>query len=102
MAEISILFTLATILFLSPFLSRYTHAPTPAIEIVLGTFAAYLGFLSDYYLFELIAHVGFFYLMFMAGTEVYLKIFLKTDKNIIKRGIIYLIVLYIISTLSVI
>lgn len=102
MAEISILFTIATILFLSPFLSRYTHAPTPAIEIVLGTLAAYLGFLSDYYLFELVAHVGFFYLMFMAGTEVDLKIFWTTDKAIIKRGLIYLLALYIISTLSVI
>jgi len=36
MAEISILFSIATILFLSPFLSRYMRIPTPAIEIILG------------------------------------------------------------------
>jgi len=101
MAEISILFTISAILFLSPFLSRYLRIPTPAIEIMLGTFAAYFGFLTDYYLFELVAHVGFFYLMFMAGTEVDLKMFLKIDKQLLKKGVLYLIFLYVISTISV-
>ncbi len=102
MAEISIIFSISAILFLSPFLSRYIKMPTPALEIILGMFAAYFGLISDYYLFELIAHVGFFYLMFMAGTEVDLKMFVKIDKSILKKGIIYLISLYILSTLSVV
>lgn len=101
MAEISILFTISVILFLSPFLSRYLRIPTPSIEIILGSFCAYYGFISDFYLFELIAHVGFFYLMFMAGTEVDLKMFLTMDKMILKKGVLYLIFLYIISSLSV-
>lgn len=102
MAEISIIFSIATILFLSPFLSRYLKIPTPAMEIILGTLCAYYGFLSDYYLFELLAHVGFFYLMFMAGTEVNLKMFIQIDKNLLKKGVLYLIFLYIISTISVV
>jgi len=101
MAEISIIFTISVVLFLSPFLSRYLRIPTPSIEIILGTLAASFGFIDDYYLFELIAHVGFFYLMFMAGMEVDLKIFANTDKNIIKKGILYLIFLYIIASFSV-
>jgi len=76
--------------------------PTVALEIILGMFAAYFGFVSDFYLFELVAHVGFFYLMFMAGTEVDLKIFIKIDKSLLKKGILYLLFLYIISTISVV
>jgi len=101
MSEISILFSISAILFLSPFLSRYLRIPTPATEIILGTLTAYFGFITDFYLFELIAHVGFFYLMFMAGTEVDLKMFVTIDKNLLKKGVIYLIFLYIISTISV-
>ena len=102
MAEVSIIFTISAILFLSPFLSKYIKMPTPALEIILGMFAAYFGFITDFYLFELVAHVGFFYLMFMAGTEVDLKMFAKIDKSLLKKGILYLIFLYIISTISVI
>jgi len=102
MAEISIIFTISVILFLSPFLARYIKMPTVALEIILGMFAAYFGFVSDFYLFELVAHVGFFYLMFMAGTEVDLKIFTKIDRSLLKKGILYLIFLYIISTISVV
>lgn len=101
MDEVKILFSISVILFLSPFLSRYLRIPTPSVEIILGAFCAYYGFVSDYYLFELIAHVGFFYLMFMAGTEVDLKIFMKMDKQLLKRAVVYLIFLYILSTLSV-
>ena len=102
MAEISIIFSISAILFLSPFLSRYMKMPTPALEIILGMFAAYFGFISDFYLFELVAHVGFFYLMFMAGTEVDLKMFAKIDKDLLKKGVLYLVFLYIISTISVV
>ena len=102
MAEVSIIFTISAILFLSPFLSRYIKMPTPALEIILGMFAAYFGFITDFYLLELLAHVGFFYLMFMAGTEVDLKMFASIDKSLLKKGILYLVFLYIISTISVI
>ncbi len=102
MAEVSIIFTISAILFLSPFLSRYIKMPTLALEIILGMFAAYFGFITDFYLFELLAHVGFFYLMFMAGTEVDLKMFTKIDKSLLKKGVLYLVFLYIISTISVI
>lgn len=102
MAEISIIFTISVILFLSPFLSRYLKIPTPSVEIILGTLAAYYGLISDFYLFELIAHVGFFYLMFMAGTEVDMKIFMKMDRKVLKKAVLYLMFLYILSSIAVV
>lgn len=102
MSEISIIFTISAILFLSPFLSRYTKMPTPALEIILGTVAAYIGFVSDHYLFELIAQFGFFYLIFMAGTEVNLRMFSKIDKSVLRKAVLYLMFLYIISAVAVI
>lgn len=101
MAEISIIFTLSVILFASPFFSKYLRIPTAPIEIILGMICAYLGFISDFYLFELTAHVGFFYLMFMAGSEVNLKMFTKINKVVLPKAIIYLMSLYILSALSV-
>lgn len=102
MAELSIIFTIAVILFLSPFLSKYLRTPTTVIEIVLGIAAAYFGLISEYYLFELVAQVGFLYLLFMAGTEVDLKIFLNLEKEVLKKAVIYLMFLYIIASLSVV
>ncbi|MBE0492295.1 MAG: cation:proton antiporter [Sulfurospirillum sp.] len=101
MAEIWILFSISSILFLSPFLSRYLYIPTPSVEIILGAIAAYYGFVNDFYLFELTAHVGFFYLMFMAGTEVDLKMFVSIPKDVLKKGVVYLLLLYIFSSISV-
>lgn len=102
MDEILIIFTISVILFLSPFLSRYMRIPTPALEIMLGMVAVYFGLIADLYLFELVAYFGFFYLMFMAGTEVNLKMFTKIDKSVLKKAVIYLMFLYIISTISIV
>ncbi len=97
MSEIVIIFTISVILSTSPFFSKYLHIPTPAIEIILGSIAAYFGFLSDHYLFKLLSEIGFFYLMFMAGMEVDLRIFTNKKSSIIKEGMLYLLLLYLIS-----
>ncbi len=99
MAELSILFSISAIIFLSPFFSKLLRIPIAPVEIILGCVAGYFGVLSENHLFEIIAEVGFFYLMFLAGTEVDLKDFLKIDKKILKQGILYLIILYCLSFL---
>jgi len=101
MHEIILIIAISVILSTSPFFSKYFHIPTPAIEIILGSLAAYFGFLSDNHLFELLSEVGFFYLMFMAGMEVDLRIFFNKKSSIIKEGALYLIFLYIISFVSI-
>ncbi len=101
MNDVIIIITISVILSTSPFFSRYFHVPSLVIEIILGSIAAYLGFLSDNTLFKLIAEVGFFYLMFMAGMEVDLRIFSNKKTSFIKEGILYLLFLYILSFLGI-
>jgi Kef-type K+ transport system membrane component KefB len=63
----------------------------------LGSFAGYFGFVGYNHLFELISEVGFFYLMFLAGAEVNLKVFRQADKITMQKGVMYIIFLYILS-----
>ena len=97
MDELSILMTISVIIFTSPYFSKVLRIPIPPIEIILGSLAGYYGFVSDYYLFELVAEVGFFYLMFLAGAEVNLNVFTITDRAILKQGLVYLTLLYLLS-----
>lgn len=100
MDELSILVTISVVIFLSPFFSKLLRIPIAPIEIILGAVAGYFGFLKEYHLFEVVAEVGFFYLMFLAGTEVDLKDFIKIDKKTLKLGVLYLALLYVLSFLT--
>ena len=101
MNDVVIIITISVILSISPFFSKYFHVPSLVIEIILGSVAAYLGFLAQNHLFKLIAEVGFFYLMFMAGLEVDLRIFSDKKTSFIKEGVLYLLFLYILSFLGI-
>ncbi len=101
MNEIVIIVTISAILSISPFFSKALRIPTPATEIILGMVASYLGLLKDEHLFELIAHLGFFYLMFLAGLEVDLRIFKSKKISFVRKGFIYLSLLYAISFLGI-
>jgi Kef-type K+ transport system membrane component KefB len=98
-SEVSIIVTISVIIFISPYLSKILHIPTTPLEIVLGSFAGYFGFVGYNHLFELISEVGFFYLMFLAGAEVNLRVFQKEDKSTIHMGMIYIALLYLLSFL---
>lgn len=99
---LSILVSISIIIFISPYFSKFLKIPIAPIEIMLGSVAGYFGFVdSDFHLLELISEVGFFYLMFLAGTEVDLRIFARTDKSILKLGILYLAMMYLLSALGV-
>ncbi len=99
--DVSIIVTLSLIIFISPYVSKILKIPTTPVEIVLGTVMGYFHFLGENQLFELIAEVGFFYLMFLAGTEVNLKLLLSMDKKLKSRGVIYLVLLYFFSFIMV-
>ena len=100
-SAVSIIVTLSIIIIVSPYLARITRIPTTPIEIVLGTVMGYFHFLGENYLFELIAEVGFFYLMFLAGAEVNLRTLLRMQNRVKVRGIIYLALLYLLSYITV-
>ncbi len=100
-SAVSIIVTLSIIIIVSPYLARITRIPTTPIEIVLGTVMGYFHFLGENYLFELIAEVGFFYLMFLAGAEVNLRTLLRMQNRVKVRGLIYLALLYLLSYITV-
>jgi Kef-type K+ transport system membrane component KefB len=63
----------------------------------MGSIFGYIGFLHDEHLFEIVAELGFLYLMFIAGTEINLKNVLKTPNSLKKKIVFYLIILYAFS-----
>ncbi|MEE3704419.1 cation:proton antiporter [Campylobacter sp. CX2-8023-23] len=95
--ELSILLVLAFIIFISPYISKITKIPIAPIEIILGIFCGFFGFIPHSEPFKIVAEVGFFYLMFLAGTEIDLKSFFKIEKSIIKLVLSYIAILYIIA-----
>ncbi len=95
--ELSILIVLAFIIFISPYFSKLTKIPIAPIEIALGIILGFFGLLPNNDLFEIVAKVGFFYLMFLAGTEIDLRSFFKIDKKVLKLILAYLSVLYVIA-----
>ena len=97
--EISIIITLSLIIFSSPLLSKITRVPTIPIEIFLGSIAVTIGMIQENYIFTLVAELGFLYLMFLAGLEVDLKKLLKISPTLLKKGLLYSILLYVFAVL---
>ncbi len=95
--NITLIITISLIIIFSPFLAKFLRLPTTPIEIILGSLLGYVGFLHDEHLFNLVAEFGFLYLMFIAGTEINLKNVLKTPASIMKKALVYLILLYTFS-----
>lgn len=96
------IFTIVTILFVSPFFAKLLRLPTAPIEIVFGAGAAYIALLDHTnHIFFLMSEIGFFYLMFLAGTEVNINILLKLDKKIFIKGSVYLFFIYLLSFIFV-
>ncbi len=89
---------IALLLVISPLLSKITKLPVVVVEILLGSIAAWLGFLNaDNEVFGKLAQIGFFYLMFLAGMEINLKNFSEQGGTLLKSAIIYFISLYSLS-----
>lgn len=97
--NVTLIITLSLIIVFSPFIARALKLPTTPIEIILGSLFAYVGFIHDEKLFELVAEFGFLYLMFIAGTEINLKNVLKTPPVTLKKTALYLVFLYAFSIL---
>lgn len=95
--DVLLLITLSLIVIFSPFIANLIKMPTTPVEIILGAVFGYIGFLHHHYLFELVAEVGFLYLMFIAGTEVDIKKVLRTNRTLMRRILIYLLLLYLFS-----
>ena len=95
--EVTLIITLSLVVMLSPFFAKIFKVPTTPVEIVFGAILGYVGLLHESHLFELVAEVGFLYLMFIAGTEVNIKSLLKTNISLMKRILVYIALLYLFS-----
>jgi len=93
-SSVIVIITLSLLVMFSPFLSRVTRIPVVVVEILLGSLAGYFGFLVETELFKIIAKVGFLYLMFLAGMEVNLKEFGFAKSSLLRRTVIYFVMLY--------
>ncbi len=83
---------------LSPIIARIFRLPTPVVEILLGSYAVWIGFLHvDNAVFKNLAKIGFLYLMFLAGLETDIQKFLAYKDRFLKKAILYFICLYSIS-----
>jgi len=96
--EISIIITISLIIFISPLLSKVLRLPTITVEIILGAFAAYFLFITEHEILELVAELGFLYLMFLAGLEVDLKKLVNISGTLLRKSILYNIILFAFAT----
>ena len=99
-AKIGAILAVSLILVFSPHLSRFLRLPTAPIEIVLGSLLALFGILQiSNENFSLIAHVGFLYLMFLAGLEVNLKNIFKMPRIYILQSFYFLGIMWGLAVL---
>ena len=96
-SDIYLILTLSLILWLSPTLSKYIRLPIPVVEIAVGSILAGIEIIHKNEYFDLIAEVGFLYLMFLAGLEVNLKKLTTAPLALIKKGLAYLVILGVLS-----
>ena len=89
-SNITLILTLSLLIWGSPFVAKFVRIPIPPVEIILGSVFAYIGLVSHNQYFDLIAEVGFLYLMFLAGMEVDLKQITKSPKNVIQKAILFI------------
>ncbi len=96
-SNIALILTLSLLIWGTPFVSKLVRIPIPPVEIILGSIFAYLGLVSHNQYFDLIAEIGFLYLMFLAGMEVDLKQLTKSPKDIIQKAILFVVFMSLFS-----
>ncbi len=92
--------TVSIIIISTPYFSKLIKLPLTPVEIILGSIAGYMGFIGHNEIFTLISEVGFLYLMFLAGSEVDLRVLKNIDIKLLKKGILYIAILYLLSFIS--
>lgn len=95
--NIVLIVSISLIIIFSPFFAKLLKIPITPVEIIFGAIFGYVGFLHEEHLFDIVAELGFLYLIFIAGTEINLKNTLKTPKDLMNKVIIYIAILYAFS-----
>jgi Kef-type K+ transport system membrane component KefB len=95
--SITLILILSVLIWGSPFVAKALRLPIPSVEIILGSIVAYFGLIGHNQYFDLIAEVGFLYLMFLAGMEVDLKQITRSPKVVIQKSMLFLLLMVIFS-----
>ncbi len=93
MTDITLLLSLSASLWLAPYLAGMLRLPSAPVEIVLGSLLAWMGLIHEHVYFDLVANVGFLYLMFLAGLEVNLRDITTRPGSTIRKAILFVIAL---------
>lgn len=91
----------AILIFIAPMINRLTKLPVVVIEILLGALALNVGLLEETDAFKEISHIGFLFLMFLAGIEVDIKSFKQMGISFLKSVVMYFFVLYCVAAIVV-
>ncbi len=97
MNEITLLLTLSAALWIAPYLASFLRIPAAPVEILLGSLLAWMGLIKYHAYFDLIANVGFLYLMFLAGLEVNLKQITGSPRSTLKKALLFVIALGVLG-----
>ncbi len=97
MNEITLLLTLSAALWIAPYLASFLRIPAAPVEILLGSLLAWMGLIEYHAYFDLIANVGFLYLMFLAGLEVNLKQITGSPRSTLKKALLFVIALGVLG-----
>ncbi|MDR2100674.1 MAG: cation:proton antiporter [Campylobacteraceae bacterium] len=91
---------LALLLIAAPFISSVTKIPIVVVEMLLGVFGAYVGLLKAFEAFDILAHLGFLYLMFLVGMEVNLKELRFGKASLLRRVVLFFGMIYALSIIT--
>ncbi len=96
-SNIIMILALSLLIWISPYISKIFRMPTAPIEIIAGSLLAFGEVLHNNDYFNLIAEVGFLYLMFIAGMEVNFKELTNSSKDVLKKAIMFVVSLGVMS-----
>ena len=99
-SNITLILSLSFLIWFSPFTAKLLRLPIPVVEIVLGAILAYVGLIGYNNYFDLLATVGFLYLMFLAGLEVDLRTLTATSRRVLQRAFLFLAATVLFSILG--
>ncbi len=100
MTDVTLLLTLSAAIWLSPFVAKILRMPMAPVEIILGSLLAYSGLIRSHEYFDLVANIGFLYLMFLAGLEVNLKQITGSSGSTLKKALLFVVSLGILAGIS--
>ncbi|WP_121021264.1 cation:proton antiporter [Helicobacter vulpis] len=98
MSDFLILAIITPLVVLAPYVSKITKMPVAVLEILFGALGVYVGLFAPGPGFDLMAEVGFLFLMFLCGMEVDLYMFKHLNHALLKRILLYFGVLYALSS----